>query len=119
MDYLRRKFEIEPGEFVWFSFEWHDPKSNKNKTKHELSFEVAVDMFAKQYEGTIQSEAKPQKNVNGDVVEERQQILIIDSEGKPWRLVFVVRERTLNGYPEQLIRIISCHRQVESDNGQS
>ena len=47
MDYLRRKFEIEPGEYVWFSFEWHDPKSEKNKTKHELSFEEAVDMFAK------------------------------------------------------------------------
>jgi uncharacterized DUF497 family protein len=117
MDHIRRKFEIEPGEYVWFSFEWHDPKSDKNKAKHELSFEEAVDMFAKHYKGTIQSEAKAQKDGNGDIVEERHQILIVDSADKPWRLVFVVRERDLNGYPEHLIRIISCHRQVENDNG--
>jgi uncharacterized DUF497 family protein len=118
MDYIRKKFEILPDEYVWFSFEWHDTKSDKNKAKHELSFEEAVDMFASHYSGTIQSKAKPQRDENGDIVEERHQILMLDSTGKPWRLVFVVRERDLNGYSEHLIRIISCHRQIENDNGE-
>lgn len=83
MDYFKKKFEIEPGEFIWLKFEWHDAKSEFNKAKHDLSFEEAVELFARNYDGTIQSQAKS-KNYVDKGLEEREQISIKDENGKLW-----------------------------------
>jgi len=104
LELLRRKIEIMPNEFVTYKFEWDDNKSSNNHNKHGITFEEAVNLFVEQFEGTIQSAGKVV------LEEEREQIDQRDKNGKKWRMIFVVRERQDNGYPEHVIRIISFCR---------
>lgn len=52
----------------------------------------------------MQSEGKCKDN------EDRQQIDLKDKLGENWRVVFIALERDDNGYPENVIRMISFHR---------
>lgn len=93
---ISRKIEIMEGEFVSFKFTWDSQKSMLNMVKGRPSFEEFIDLFVESYPSTIQRDS-PKTND-----EDRQEILLVDKNGKKWKMVFVVRDA--------VIRIITCHR---------
>lgn len=94
--FISREIEIMDGEFVVFKFTWDEQKSKRNVEKGRPSFEEFVDLFTENYSSTIQRDS-PKENT-----EDRQEILLIDKNGKKWKMVFVVRNH--------IVRVITCHR---------
>ena len=104
---IKERIEIEPNDFITFTFDWDSKKSNKNYENHKLSFEDAIKLFKENFQTTIQKDAK---NVDN---EDRQEINFIDHHQKMWRFIFVIRKMIVAGFDfeKNVVRVISCHRQ--------
>lgn len=87
-----------------FKYEWHEPKSQMNLSKHAIDFNRAKEIFTSNYKTTVQFSA-----VREEDKELRQIIMMLDQSTKlAYRLVFCIRESK--------VRFISCSRIKGGDN---